>query len=76
MSNYCQNCHYQVKQTVGDKACPFNALYWDFLARNEVKLGGNARLQLAYQQWRRKSEQTQSEILAKASSLLIKLEQL
>ena len=76
MSNYCQNCQYQVKLTTGDKACPFNALYWDFLARNEAKLGGNARLQLAYQQWRRKPEQTQSEILAKAAELLIKLEQL
>jgi len=76
MSNYCQNCHYQVKLTTGEKACPFNALYWDFLVRNEHKLGGNARLQLAYQQWRRKSAESQSEILTKAADLLIKLEQL
>jgi deoxyribodipyrimidine photolyase-related protein len=76
MSNYCQHCHYQVKLTTGEKACPFNALYWDFLARNEQKLGGNARLQLAYQQWRRKNTETQTEILAKAADLLIKLEQL
>jgi deoxyribodipyrimidine photolyase-related protein len=65
-----------VKLTTGEKACPFNALYWDFLARNEQKLGGNARLQLAYQQWRRKNTETQTEILAKAADLLIKLEQL
>lgn len=76
MSNYCQSCRYNVKLTVGDKACPFNALYWDFLARNENKLGGNARLQLAYQQWRRKNEETQQQILAKAADLLIHLEQL
>ena len=38
MSNYCKNCYYQVKAVTGAKACPFNALYWDFLARNEAQL--------------------------------------
>lgn len=30
MSDYCGYCRYDVKQRVGEDACPFNALYWDF----------------------------------------------
>lgn len=76
MSNYCEHCFYQVKQVTGERACPFNALYWDFLARNEDKLAGNARMQLAYQQWRRKPEEAQQAIRQHAAALLIKLEKL
>lgn len=76
MSNYCQHCHYDVKQSTGATACPLNALYWDFIARNEDKLGSNARMQLTFQQWRRKSPQVQQELRARAAELLIHLEQL
>ncbi|WP_423187349.1 cryptochrome/photolyase family protein [Alishewanella sp. d11] len=76
MSNYCKNCHYQVKDTLGDKACPFNALYWDFLDRNNDKLGHNARLQLAYKNWFAKGIEQQQAIRDKAQALLIHLEQL
>lgn len=76
MSNYCNHCHYQVKDTLGQNACPFNALYWDFLARNENTLSANPRLALTYQQWRRKSANEQLAIRDKANDLLIHLEQL
>lgn len=48
MSNYCKNCHYDVKQKNGSKACPFNYLYWDFLMRNYDKLKDNQRLRMIY----------------------------
>jgi deoxyribodipyrimidine photolyase-related protein len=44
LSNYCKTCHFDVKQRTGDTACPFNALYWDFLARHRDKLSRNPRL--------------------------------
>lgn len=75
MSDYCRHCHYNVKETLGARACPFNALYWDFLARHQDKLGNNPRLQLTYQQWQRKGAE-QTAIRAKAAELLIALEQL
>ncbi|MEH3106032.1 MAG: cryptochrome/photolyase family protein [Sphingomonas fennica] len=53
MSDYCGRCRYDVKQKTGPDACPFNALYWDFLARNEAKLKGNQRMRNAYAGWRR-----------------------
>ena len=30
MSNYCGSCHYNVKEKLGEKSCPFNSLYWHF----------------------------------------------
>jgi deoxyribodipyrimidine photolyase-related protein len=44
MSNYCSTCRYDVKQRTGPQACPFNALYWDFIARNRALIGGNPRM--------------------------------
>lgn len=76
MSNYCQGCRYNVKQTTEASACPFNALYWDFMARHEQKLSGNPRMQLIFQQWRKKSVEQQQAIRARAEWLLIHLEQL
>ncbi len=44
MSNYCGTCRYDVKQRTGPDACPFNALYWEFIARNRRKIGNNPRM--------------------------------
>ena len=44
MSNYCAGCRFDVKVKNGPEACPFNYLYWDFLARNRATLGNNPRL--------------------------------
>ena len=44
MSDYCGGCAYDPKQSVGPRACPFNALYWDFIARHETLLAGNPRM--------------------------------
>jgi len=48
MSDYCGDCHYYKTKTTGDRACPFNALYWDFLARNEDELRSNHRMSFMY----------------------------
>lgn len=44
MSNYCGSCGYEVKQRTGPNACPFNALYWDFIARHRDKIANNPRM--------------------------------
>ncbi len=48
MSNYCKSCHYNVKEKSGEKACPFNYLYWDFLMRHQDTLSANPRIGMAY----------------------------
>ena len=44
MSDYCKGCHYDRKKRVGDDACPFTTLYWDFMARHEATFGRNPRV--------------------------------
>jgi deoxyribodipyrimidine photolyase-related protein len=44
MSDYCGSCRYDRKQRVGDDACPFTTLYWDFLARHRDLLVKNPRV--------------------------------
>lgn len=46
MSNYCKSCAYNHRQAIGENACPFNSLYWDFLARNQTQLNQNSRMNL------------------------------
>ncbi|WP_430249432.1 cryptochrome/photolyase family protein [Neorhizobium sp. DAR64860/K0K1] len=74
MSNYCESCRYDVSQKTGEKACPFNALYWDFLARNAESLSGNHRLAQMYASWRRMSAGTQQAYRNSASAFLGKLD--
>jgi len=50
MSTYCQDCRFDVKQRHGPKACPFNSLYWDFLARHRDRLRSNPRMALVFKQ--------------------------
>jgi deoxyribodipyrimidine photolyase-related protein len=44
MSDHCRGCAHDVKQATGAKACPFNYLYWDFIARHAERLARNPRM--------------------------------
>jgi len=44
MSNYCKPCVYDPKLRVGEKACPFTTLYWDFLDRHKETFAKNHRM--------------------------------
>ncbi|WP_452602674.1 cryptochrome/photolyase family protein [Pontimicrobium sp. MEBiC06410] len=48
MSNYCDNCYYNKKDKIEDKACPFNSLYWNFLDDKREHLSGNFRMKMMY----------------------------
>ena len=66
MSDYCGSCAFDVKQKTGEKACPFNYLYWDFLARNRELLARNPRLGPVYRTLDRMGDERKSEIDASA----------
>ena len=70
MSDYCGRCRYDVKQRTGPDGCPFNALYWDFLARHEDKLRPNPRLRGPYRTWDRFAPETQGATRAQAAAFL------
>ncbi|MEK9650477.1 MAG: cryptochrome/photolyase family protein [Gammaproteobacteria bacterium] len=56
MSNCCKDCYYKVDETVGETACPFNYLYWDFLERNRLLFNKNPRMKLALNNLEKKSQ--------------------
>ncbi len=76
MSNFCGGCRYDPKLTTGPKACPFNALYWDFLDRNTEKLARNPRLSNMYATWRRMDPFKQDAIRKHAAHVLGSLDSL
>ncbi len=44
MSDYCNGCVYDRKKRVGDNACPFTTLYWDFMLRHDEQFVRNPRV--------------------------------
>jgi deoxyribodipyrimidine photolyase-related protein len=50
MSNYCEGCHYSRNEKIGDNACPFNSLYWNFFVVNNKQLSKNPRLAIVNKQ--------------------------
>jgi deoxyribodipyrimidine photolyase-related protein len=52
MSNYCEDCHYSKSEKIGEKACPFNSLYWNFFITHKPKLEKNPRLAIVNKQIR------------------------
>ncbi|MCV6627905.1 MAG: cryptochrome/photolyase family protein, partial [Cellvibrionaceae bacterium] len=74
MSNYCKNCRYQVSKKTGPQACPFNYLYWHFLASNRDKLQNNPRLGLAYKSYDRMAADKRETIQNDAEAFLANLQ--
>lgn len=62
MSDYCKNCSYKVTLKNGPDACPFNYLYWDFLARNREKLASNHRIGMMYKTYDRMNDDKKKDI--------------
>ncbi len=69
MSNYCQNCIYNPDLSIGDKACPFTTLYWDFLIRHQDKLRNNNRMALQLKNLKRLNAESQKKIQSQARNI-------
>lgn len=76
MSDYCQGCQYNPKEKFGPRACPFNALYWNFFIINADKLRSNPRLSLVYRQIDTFSPDLKQSIIHKAAAILENIEKL
>lgn len=74
MSNYCSGCHYNKNKKFGEKACPFNSLYWSFYAKHRAKLEKNPRIGFVYRTLDRMNDR--EKILAQADEYLSNLEKL
>jgi deoxyribodipyrimidine photolyase-related protein len=59
-----------VKQRTGPKACPFNALYWDFISRHRDKIGKNPRMAQMVRTYDKFAVEEQQRISASATTFL------
>ncbi len=75
MSDYCGKCRYNPKIAVGPDACPYTALYWSFLERNEPLLGRNPRMSMPYNTLRKKSAAERQAFRERAESCVHELAQ-
>lgn len=73
MSDYCGDCHYDVKQKMGRNACPFNLLYWQFIDRHFDQLQGNGRMGLILKQWEKRKPEEKQQIVEEAERFLANL---
>ena len=71
MSNYCKKCSYSVKEKWGPKACPFNYLYWNFIAEHEETFAKNPRMSMMIRTYHKMTLE-QKEMIAQQSQTFIK----
>jgi len=76
MGDYCKGCHYDKKKRNGERACPFNALYWDFFDRHRSKLSNNFRLSMVYRTLDKMNEETLTALRIQANQTLTHIESL
>ena len=74
MSDYCGACVYDVAQSVGPRACPFNALYWDFIARHADRFEANTRMAMPVRTMRRMEPSKLAAVRAQATAFLAQMD--
>ncbi len=73
MSDYCGSCAYDVKQRTGPEACPFNALYWDFIARHAIRIKSNPRMAQMVRTYDKFADAEKVRIAESAATFLVSL---
>ena len=69
MSDYCKKCFYDNRDTFGEKACPFNSLYWDFLLQHEKEFSKNQRMNMIMNGLNKKDSSWKAAICKRANEL-------
>lgn len=76
MSSYCTGCYYDKAKKTGEKACPFNSLYWNFYDKHESKLAKNPRIGMMYNVWKKMPQTAKTELLEQAEHYLSHINEL
>jgi deoxyribodipyrimidine photolyase-related protein len=76
MSDYCKACRYRWDRRHGERACPFNSLYWHFFERHREKLRANPRLGTVYRTLGNMAAAERGETMRQAERYLEDLETL
>jgi deoxyribodipyrimidine photolyase-related protein len=76
MGDYCSGCRFDPKIRTGARACPFNALYWNFFERHADRLRDNPRLAMVYRNLERMDAPARQALREQARIHLRDIEQL
>lgn len=76
MSNYCKSCYYSKSLRYGDRACPFNSLYWHFYIQHAEQLKGHARIALMLKSVEKMDPLERQKIVDQAQTYLHKIDEL
>ena len=74
MSDYCQTCAFDRKSRTGERACPFNYLYWNFMLIHETTLRSNPRMARSLLGLRHLDQDERMRVNQKAAQFLDRLE--
>ena len=69
MSNYCQHCRFNPAKAVGQDACPFTTLFWDFLDRHEARFAAHPRMGFMVSNLRKLSATERAAIRVQAATI-------
>ena len=74
MSNYCRKCDYHISKKTGEKACPFNYLYWNFVDSQRDAFEQNGRSGFMVNMYEKKSDENKKAIRESSRTFLNNLE--
>lgn len=69
MSNACAGCRFDPGERLGERACPFTTLYWDFLDRHQARFADHPRLKMQLRNLARLDEAEREAIRQQARAL-------
>ena len=70
MSNYCKGCHYSHTKKLGENACPFNALYWNFLDEKRNHFENNNRMAMMMNLLNKKNKRELENLKTRAREII------
>ncbi len=70
MSDYCKHCQYNVKTHGEEDSCPFNSLYWHFIARHRQQFEANPRMRMPYRNLDRMDQDKFNALMARAERIV------
>ena len=71
MSNYCVDCNYNNKKRVGEDACPFNSLYWNFLDDKKEYFAKNNRMAMMLNLLKKMPQSELTKLKERAAAIIL-----
>lgn len=70
MGNYCSGCTYSHTKKLGEDACPFNSLYWNFLDEKKEHFKNNNRMAMMMNLLAKKGKEELAGLRARAQLVI------